>query len=69
MKHDLFRADRSRVRTVFVLVGAAVVAVSATVRSAEAQPFLQWQAREFQTGFFGTDDAVDIAYWNDTAAG
>ncbi|MCH7792970.1 MAG: hypothetical protein IID31_11915 [Planctomycetes bacterium] len=65
MNHTFYKAKRSRVRTAFVLVGAAVIAISATPRSASAQVTQQWHAREFQDRVFGVDDAVDIAYWKD----
>ena len=65
MKLVLCRADRSRERTALALIGAAIIAIGGTAPPAAAQVTLQWEAREFQTGFFGVDDAVDIAYWKD----
>ena len=64
MEYSLFEVVRLRARNMMVLIGAAVIAVSATPQSAAAQTE-RWTAREFQTGVFGQDNAVDVAFWKD----
>jgi len=65
MEGSLNRFDSMCVRRVCALVGAAVIAVSAVPQYAGAQVTQRWNAREFQSGVFGPDNAVDVAYWED----